>query len=144
MGTLVGGLLAYETQHQLQNRQLARDDRRDAIVARAAARLERDRLEIVAGEVDGMLRDGHYVVIRTGLQSELSVGDRKLIAGRIDADAWHIVTEADLFLQLVAQRLEDKVDGEAIGPDTQSFLRAASRSVHRADAMLEPLADGKT
>jgi hypothetical protein len=143
LGTLVGGLLTYETQQRLQDRQLARQDRRDAVVARAAARLERDRLEVVAGEVDAMLQDKHYVVIRSGLQSELSIDDRKLIAGRVDAKGWRIVTEADLFLKLVAERLQHAPDGRSISRATQRFLSQASASVHQADATLEALADGR-
>jgi hypothetical protein len=143
LGTLVGGLLTYETQQRLQDRQLARQDRRDAVVARAAARLERDRLEIVAGQVDAMLRDGHYVVIRGPLQSELSVDDRKLIAGRVDAKAWQIVSEADLFLKLVAERLQDAPDGHSISAATQHFLTQASARVHRADATLKTLAGSR-
>jgi hypothetical protein len=143
LGTLVGGLLSYETQKHLQDHQLARQDRRDAVVARAAARLERDRLEIVAGQVDAMLLDGRYVVIRGGLQSELSVDDRKLIAGRVGANAWQIVSEADLFLKLVAERLQHAPDGHKISPATQGFLTRASARVHQADATLKTLADSR-
>ena len=142
LGTIVGGVLTYETQQKLQDRELARQDRRDAVVARAAARLERDRLEVVAGQVDAMLVDKHYVVIRSGLQSELSIDDRKLIAGRVDARAWQVVSEADLFLKLVAERLQHEPDGHAISIETQHFLGQASVSVHHADATLKPLADG--
>jgi hypothetical protein len=143
LGTIVGGVLTYETQQKLQDRELARQDRRDAVVARAAARLERDRLEVVAGQVDAMLADKHYVVIRTGLQSELSIDDRKLIAGRVDARAWQVVSEADLFLKPVAERLQHEPDGHAISIETQHFLGQASVSVHHADAPLKALADGR-
>ena len=91
-GTIVGGMVAYFTNKDLQDREFERSDRTRLIQAQSAASVELHRLVTARNIIVTMTKTGYYPPVRDRLRDELSTTEHQLVISyltreRIDAYA---------------------------------------------------------
>jgi hypothetical protein len=144
-GTLVGAIVSYEGNQQLQDRQVHREESHETTAARAIARVlmsefiadERSLTYMTdADEYDSHSYDQHKFV------SKVSEDDRKLLAGRLPESSWTALSKGDRAVQAVEAALEEHHGRGLVDADERTTLKQAEADCRQAVAALTPLAEG--
>jgi surface antigen len=146
-GTIVGGVVAYLSSHDLQVQQMHREQAREAIAARAVARLMTSELDRQQGWLALMTAEKEFMPTpyrQHVFVSQIDQSDRKLVAGSVSEANWTTVAVAARAAEDVQIDLEThRGRGDIGGEESQDFERATKR-VEEAKQAMTPLAEGKT
>ncbi|HTR72948.1 MAG TPA: hypothetical protein VMG80_05070 [Solirubrobacteraceae bacterium] len=146
VGTLVGGIITYETNKSLQDKQIQQEERRQRTAAEAVVRLliseyhaDADRLQqmVALEEYDPASFREHTFVSHVGQE------ERKLLAGNLPERDWSDVAEAAEAIEAVESELEAHHGKGAIGSDEVKELEEANSRCEAAYKALVPFAEGK-
>ncbi len=144
-GTLVGAIVTYEGNRQLQNRQVHQEEARQAKDVRAIARLLMYEYEIDSDRLFYMIEDGEYnteIYREQTFVSHVDPEDHKLLAGSLSERDWLSVARASRKLAAVQASLEVHHGRGEIGSEEHKQLEEARYASDTALTALTPLADG--
>ncbi len=146
VGTLAGGLVGYETNKSLQDRQIQQEERRQQTAAKAVVRLlitqyeadaNRLRQMITLHEYDQASYSEHKFVSRIGQE------ERKLLAGNLPERDWSDVAAASEAIEVVQTELEVHHGRGRIGAAELEELETTDSTCETAFKALIPFANGK-
>lgn len=146
VGTLAGGLITYETNKALQDKQIKQEEKRQQTTAKAIVRLliseyhtDADRLRqmITLHEYDRASYSQHKFVSHIGQE------ERQLLAGNLPESDWSDIADASEAIETVESELEAHHGKGPIGPTEVEELEAANSECETAYKALVPFAEGK-
>jgi hypothetical protein len=141
-GTLVGAIVTYEGNSQLQNRQVRQEEARQDTVTRAVARLLTSEYQADIGRLVFMIEAGEYdpeSYRERTFVSHIGQEDRKLLAGRLTGADWNAISRASREIEAVEANLEVHHGKGEVGHYERATLEAADTACKSAVAALTPL-----
>lgn len=146
-GTVVGAVVTYKGNEQLQNRVVRQEEARAVTSARAVVRLLISECEADEGRVLFMKATGEYdstLYLEHAFVSHISEEERRLLAGQLSEQHWIVVAEASRQIEAVRTDLEIHHGKGEIGEEEGVTFDKARSACHTAYTSLTPLADGRT
>jgi hypothetical protein len=139
LGVIVGGLVTYFGNKEIQDAQLERADQEADAVAMGTARVLQGIFRS-AGDAYGASITACSFRIGKHLESSIPLADRKVIASRLSSDDWSVVARAFQGLQRESDQSLVTPDSD-FGPDDVENLRKHREWMFEAQQALAGLAD---
>jgi hypothetical protein len=136
VGTLIGGVLTYLTDHALQDQQISAQAARDTAAARAAALFAMLRYQKIDDEITGMLGADMFIKVPGGLPADISAADEELIVTRVTSQGLRAIATADDDTDVVRALVAARHDGDPLRSYDRVILRGADRQLRVAIATL--------
>lgn len=146
-GTVVGALVTFKGNEQLQSRLVRQEETRQAMAARAVVRLLMSECEVAGGQLFFMKTTGEYdptLYHAHAFVSHIGQEERRLLAGRLSERHWLAVAEASRQIEAVQADLELHRGMGKIGEVEQETLSKANSACQAVYTALTPLAEGKS
>jgi hypothetical protein len=138
-GTIVGGLVAYLTSRDLQDREFERSDRARLIQAQAAASVELRRLVSARNLVESMRKTRNYPVVGDRLRDELSTTEHQLVISYLERTRINALDRATTCVNDLQNMLPLSKEGDSAPEHVLVTLGAVDHCVAGGEAALEPL-----
>jgi hypothetical protein len=144
-GTIVGAVVTYVGNRQLQDRQLQQEEARQTASTRAVARLLMSEYQIDAERLEYMIGASQYELAsyrEHTFVSHIGQEDRKLLASHLSEQDWIDVSAASQKLEVVAADLEAHRGNGKTGTYEHETLEEARAACSTAFDALRKLSEG--
>lgn len=145
-GTVVGAVVTYKGNEQLQDRLVHQEEARETMAARAVVRLLISECEADGGRLFFMKTTGEYdstFYVEHAFVSHIGQEERRLLAGRLSEQHWIVVAEASRQIEAVQTDLEIHHGKGTIGEEERVTFDKADSACQTAYTVLAPLAEGR-
>ena len=134
LGTVVGGMIGYYTNRDLQDIQFKREESQRLRQARSVASLERYRFQTAEGALAPMLvRGGTRPPIPTELEAQVNGSDQQLVLSYLDQKGIAAYANGRLCVSLLVRELPAGVSTTPIRKDELPLYRNWAHCIKAAD-----------